>query len=236
VTNAARQARVRRAVLWSLVVVALAGVIYRRFSERPSFLPLATTIDEVAPNRLAALIVFLHGRGGGLGRGQTLAKQLRQAGLPSNVSVVSVEGPYATWLGHQWGDTPEQQAVSRARLRALVADAIGESGSPPARVVVAGFSQGAGLALDVAVEERRIGAVASFSPCASLLRGELPKRQGLRTLLVHGRADTVCPVEESRSLSRVLEVARQPVQYLEFDGGHLIPDEAIRRLVSLATE
>jgi phospholipase/carboxylesterase len=223
-------------VLWSLVVVVLAGMVYRRFSEHPSFLPLATIIDEVAPNRLTALIVFLHGRGGGLGRGQALAKQLRQAGLPSNVSVMSVEGPYATWLGHQWGDTPEQQAVSRARLRALLEEVVGERRSPPARVVVAGFSQGAGLALDVAVEERQIAAVASFSPCASVLRGELPKRQGLRTLLVHGRADTVCPVEESRSLSRVLEAARQPVQYLEFDGGHFIPDEAIGRLVSLATE
>ena len=47
-----------------------------------------------------------------------------------------------------------------------------------------------------------IGAVASFSPCLSMLRGELPKREHLRILLAHGSHDERCPVEESRSLAR----------------------------------
>jgi predicted esterase len=87
----------------------------------------------------------------------------------------------------------------------------------------------------MAVEEPRIGAVASFSPCLSMLRGELPKRRDLRILLAHGSADAVCSVEESRSLARVLEAAHKPAQYIEFDGPHTVPPEAVHALVALAT-
>ncbi len=87
----------------------------------------------------------------------------------------------------------------------------------------------------MAVEEPRIGRVASLSPCWSALRGELPRREGLRVLLAHGAGDPVCPVEESRSLARALEAARRPAQYVEFEGGHAVPMEAVRALAAFAT-
>jgi predicted esterase len=116
----------------------------------------------------------------------------------------------------------------------------GDGGPPPERVIIAGFSQGAGVAIDAAVEDARIGALASFSPCLSLLclsllRGELPRRDALRVLLAHGRSDRRCPVEESRSLARVLEKANKPARYIEFDGGHELPPKAVRALVEFAT-
>ncbi|CAN5475126.1 hypothetical protein BH09MYX1_BH09MYX1_26260 [soil metagenome] len=51
----------------------------------------------------------------------------------------------------------------------------------------------------------------------------------------HGRSDPTCPVNESRSLATVLEQANVPVRYIEFDGAHVIPPEAIDALVALAT-
>ena len=102
-------------------------------------------------------------------------------------------------------------------------------------MVVAGFSQGAGVAGDVAVEEPRVGALASFSPCGFWLRDRLPKRANLRVLLAHGNRDAVCPVNESRSLATVLKDAQVPVQYLEFDGEHTVPAEVVRALVAFAT-
>jgi len=159
--------------------------------------------------------------------------QLRAAGLPADVAIVRMEAPYSTGFGHQWGDTREDQATSRARLRARLRELLGDSDLPRARVVIAGFSQGAGVAIDMAVEEPRIGAVASFSPCYSSLRGELPKKSDLRILLVHGTSDAVCPVEESRSLARALEAAHVPARYIEFDGAHTVPPEAVRALVEL---
>jgi predicted esterase len=101
-------------------------------------------------------------------------------------------------------------------------------------VVIAGFSQGATLALDTAAEEPRIGAVASFSPCYSENRGQLPSRD-LRFLLAHGTRDPDCPVEESRSLAKVLRSVNKPVRYIEFDGKHEMPSEVIEALVEFAT-
>ncbi len=101
--------------------------------------------------------------------------------------------------------------------------------------MIAGFSQGAGVAIDLAVEDPRFGKLASSSPCQSALRGELPKREGLRVLLAHGSQDAVCPVEESRSLARVLDAAHKDVQYMEFDDEHVVPAEVLSALVALAT-
>jgi hypothetical protein len=41
-------------------------------------------------------------------------------------------------------------------------------------------------------------------------------------------ASARCPVEESRSLARVLEVANKPAHYVEFDGPYTIPAEVVR--------
>jgi predicted esterase len=232
----ASRARVwRRLVLRAIVTIAIAALLTRRLVPRPAFLPLATRVDGPPPADAAAVVVFLHGKSGRLETGERMVRALRDLGLPGNVAIVLVEGPYHTWFGHQWGDTAAQQASSRQRLRARLREPLGDRGPPPERVVIAGFSQGAGVAIDMAVEEPRIGRVASLSPCRSMLRGELPKRDDLRILLAHGAADAVCPVEESRSLARVLDEAHKPVRYIEFDGPHTIPIEVVGALATFAT-
>ncbi len=45
----------------------------------------------------------------------------------------------------------------------------------------------------------------------------------------------MCPVEESRSLARVLDAAHKDVQYMEFDDEHVVPAEVLSALVALAT-
>ncbi len=65
---------------------------------------------------------------------------------------------------------------------------------------------------------------------------ELPKRAGLRYLLTHGSADSVCPVEVSRSLARLLDEAHMPVRYVEFDGPHTVSLEAANALVAFVTD
>jgi predicted esterase len=219
-----------------LVALAIGVGLFVHFAPRPAFLPLVARLDGPEPARASGLVVYLHGRGGGLWQGRTMVNRLREAGLPGNVAILLVEAPYSTGWGHHWGDNTETQAVARARLHALFDElGLGSGGPPTGWIVIAGFSQGAGVALDVAVEDSRIGAVASFSPCLSMLRGELPKREGLRVLLAHGSGDTVCPVEESRSLARVLDAAHRPARYIEFDGPHEVPPEVVRALVSFAT-
>lgn len=231
-------ARPARPRLWArrglqvLTVLVVAALLYARWRPRPASLPLAASIDGPAPARAARVLVFLHGIGGSLSRAAPMVAMLREAGLPADVSIVLLEGPFSNGLGHSWGHTAEEQATSRVRLRARLRELLGEGGPAPARVVIAGFSQGAGVAIDTAVEEQRIGAVASLSPCLMWLRGELPRRAGLRILLAHGTHDERCPVNESRSLARVLAAAHRPAQYIEFDGGHTVPPEVVRALVT----
>jgi phospholipase/carboxylesterase len=222
----------RRVTIAVALVVAALGA-YFQLRPRPRSLPLATSVDGPDPARAAGVIFFLHGRGGSLGRAERMVGALRDAGLPADVSIVLVEAPFSTGFGHKWGDTAEDQTQSRARVRSLIHDTLGEHGPPPERVAIAGFSQGAGVAADVAAEDERVGAMASFSPCAMWLRGELPKRTDLRVLLAHGSRDPICPVSESRSLAAVLETANVPVRYVEFDGEHTMPPEVVKALVGL---
>jgi phospholipase/carboxylesterase len=238
--RASRWRRVRRWIVAGLVLAFL----YNQLAPRPAFLPLATRVDGPAPSGAKGVVVFLHGRGGSVGRtfptagAHDIVRRLRDAGLPSDYAIVTVEGPYPTPFrlgGHHWGDSNEAQATTRARVRERLDALLGPGGPLPAHVVIAGFSQGAGLAIDLAVEDPRFGKMASFSPCKSALRGDLPKREGLRVLLAHGSRDAVCPVEESRSLARVLEAAHKNAQYMEFDDGHVVPAEVLRALVALAT-
>src|SRR5580692_586671 len=109
----------------ALAAVVIAVLVVRRFTPRPEFFPLVTRVDGPPPADAAGVVVFLHGKGGGLKTGERMVSALREAGLPANVSLVLVEGPYHTWFGHQWGDGPAQQASSRHRLRELLRELLG---------------------------------------------------------------------------------------------------------------
>jgi predicted esterase len=213
-----------------LVLGVLVILFYWQFVPRPERFGLATIVDGPAPRDATGVVVFLHGLGRGFGQGEGIARRLRSAGLAPNVSIVIVRAPYRFGLfGFSWGNTPEERARSRARLRSMLGSLHAHH-----RVVIAGFSQGATLALDTAAEEPRIGAVASLSPCYSENRGQLPSRD-LRFLLAHGTRDSNCPAEESRSLAKVLGSMNKPVRYIEFDGKHEMPREVIEALVTFAT-
>jgi len=218
-----------------IAAAAVALTAYMRLCPLSTSLPLETAIDGPAPATAAGVLVFLHGRGGSIARSADLVKRLRAAGLPADLSIVLLEGPLPTPFGHLWGDNATDQATSRARVRSRLAELLGAHGPPPGRVLLVGFSQGAGIAGDIASEEPRVGALASVSPCGFWLRDQLPKRTNLRVLLAHGKRDPVCPVNESRSLTTVLQHARVPVQYLEFDGEHHVPTEVVRAIVAFAT-
>jgi len=217
----------RRLAILALACGALAFVAGAPLVSRAQ--ALATVVDGPAPRDAEGVIVFLHGLGRGTEQGGVFAKRLRAAGLSPGISVVIVRAPYRFGLfGFSWGDDAEERAQSRARLRATLASLHARKA-----VVLSGFSQGAGMALDTAAEEPLVCGVASMSPCASDNRGLLPDRN-LRFLLAHGALDSVCPVEESRSLAKVLAVAGKSVSYVEFDGRHEMPREVIEAIAAFA--
>ena len=99
------------------------------------------------PNRATAGVVFLHGRGGTaadiLGLGQSLA-------LP-DLAMIAPEAPGRSWWPTSFlaASAAMAQPLARAltQVRSAI-DALLSDGLPPHRIWLAGFSQGAGLALE----------------------------------------------------------------------------------------
>ena len=214
----------------AFVLLVLFAVVYVRCGERPSFLSLSTKIDGPSPAKARRTLFFLHGHGGTHGSVWWIADALRKAGLPDDVSIVFVEAPFSHVTGRTWGHTESDLDTSVARVRALVSDTF-DSDVAPSRVFIGGFSQGAGIAADVAAKDPRIGGVASISACRFRAAHELVRRENLALFVAHGDHDSVCPPGVSRGLVEQLRFAgRQPV-YVDFVDDHVITPTVVRRLV-----
>ena len=214
----------------ALAVLIVFAIVYVRCGERPSFLSLSTTIDGPSPAKARRTLLFLHGHGGSNGSVTWVADALRKAGLPDDVSIVFVEAPFSHVEGRTWGHYESQLQRSEDRVRELIGQRF-DPGTAPSKVFIAGFSQGAGIAADVAAKDPRVGGVASISACRFRAEPELAAREGLAILVAHGDHDSVCPPRVSRALvDRLRAAGRQPV-YVDFVDDHVITPTVIRRLV-----
>lgn len=178
------------------------------------------------------VILFLHGSGE---RGDDGARQTT-IGLPAAIRrdascypalVVMPQAPIgATWLG-------EASTVALAALDQTVA----EFGGDPARVYLAGMSMGGNGAWAMAGADP--GRFAALIVVCGFVRGQgefgaalggdpatlyprLARRiAGLPVWIVHGGADPVVPVSESRRMHEALEAAGATARYRELPGtGH----------------
>lgn len=129
--------------------------------------------------------------------------------------------------GRMWYDFQSQQGLSESQKRLLEwLSALEEkTGVPLSRTVVAGFSQGAAMALDVGLGLPLAGLVA--------LSGYLhpiqvsPNKHYPPVLLVHGNQDAVVPIELALEARDSLRQRGVKVQYHEFEMGHEVPPSVI---------
>jgi phospholipase/carboxylesterase len=132
-------------------------------------------------------------------------------------------------FGWTWfeGWPPEQTSVaaSRERLLRFLDEITGRY--PTSALIVAGFSQGAMMALDAGLRREVQGIVAMSG---GLYEPDLPD---LRTvakvpvLISHGSADEVVPVLYARRARACLEEAGFDVDYHEYPMGHQVAMEEI---------
>ncbi len=125
-------------------------------------------------------------------------------------------------------EVPPGLPEARARVSALVADAQASLGLPASRVAIGGFSQGAMLALDVAL--RTAPALAGVLCLSGTIVAEPEWRARLaaagerrRVFLSHGRRDDVLPFRIAERLRDALVGAAAEVDWVPFPGGHEIP-------------
>lgn len=99
----------------------------------------------------------------------------------------------------------------------------------PERLVLGGFSQGAMLSLDVALQAQpAVDRVIALS--GVLLADSLPALQAAREprpriFVSHGRQDQVLPFSGGERARLLLEQHGYAVQFQAFEGGHQIPNE-----------
>ncbi len=127
---------------------------------------------------------------------------------------------------------PDGLAAAREKLSALLDAVQTEFSVAGERLILGGFSQGAMLALDVALH--RPSPLAGLILLSSTLIAErewtarLPSRRALPTLLAHGFEDPLLPFSIAEKLRDRLTEAGLAVEWTPFRGGHEIPLPVLR--------
>jgi len=132
---------------------------------------------------------------------------------------------------------PEGLAPAREHVIALldgVQERFGVSGD---RIVLGGFSQGAMVSCDVALRsDRPLAGLALLSTtflCRQVWEPRMATRKGLPVFQSHGRRDELLAFEAAVELRDLLRGAGCALDWVEFNGGHEVPQAALDGLSKL---
>lgn len=184
------------------------------------------------PDEAAAAVILIHGRGAN-------APDILSLADPLGGKTVAYVAPEAT--GNVW--YPERFLVPTAANEPHLSSALGvvedlakglvEAGVPYERLAIAGFSQGACLALEFAARHpRRYGAVIGFSGGLIGSDAEIERRvgdlEGTPVFLGCSDVDFHIPVERVHASARILSALGGAVTERIYPGmGHTINDDEI---------
>lgn len=195
-------------------------------------------LDPPDGSSATAAIVAIHGRGATAEDLAPLAEALALPGVRWFFPQGWQPFPHAFGMGWAWFDLPPDHRAgileSRRRLTGVL-DELAASGVPSERTVIAGFSQGAVMSLDVALRyPRRLAGVAAlsghlFEP-ESLAAELSPAQTQLPVFLAHGTEDDVVPLVGSRAAAQALSAAGLPVELREYRMAHQIVAEELADL------
>ncbi len=164
------------------------------------------------------LVVLLHGAGGSARQGLELMLPV----APSRrLLLVAPQSAGATWDMISTGFGPDVRRLDRMLSEVL-------AGYPVDAMSIGGFSDGASYALTLGVTNGDLfDSVLAFSPgfAAPVVTHGAP-----RIFISHGDGDGVLSVDRcSRRLVPRLRQSGYDVTYEEFPGGHVVPDDIVRR-------
>jgi phospholipase/carboxylesterase len=189
------------------------------------------------------LLVLLHGLGG-----SETALFEHASSFDQRFVVLSARGPLVwgpdsyAWFTARFTD--EGPAVntkdlydSRERLMQLIAEAATTYQANLTRVYLLGYSQGAILALTLALTAPHL--LAGVVACAGRIPQEVlpwavtPEQSaGLPVLLLHGRADKTLPLHWARRARATLEGQRMALDYREYDAGHALTSSMLEDAIA----
>jgi phospholipase/carboxylesterase len=175
------------------------------------------------------LLVVLHGWGANYQDFVPFAKVLNLPGF----GYLFPNAPFAHFQvpgGRAWYALENKDFTGLAESRQLLLDWLtsleASTGVPLERTIMAGFSQGGAMTLDVGLT-LPLAALCSFSgylhyePQVQLNKTYPP------TIIIHGRQDSVVPIQAAVKAKDELSKIGVKVQYHEFEMAHEVRDEAI---------
>jgi phospholipase/carboxylesterase len=171
------------------------------------------------PDRPAPLLLILHGSGGDA-RGAVALVQ--GVAAEAGAILLAPSSRDRTWDMLVGNLGPDVAVIDRSLDRAFDRLSV-----DPARIYLAGFSDGASYALTLGLANGDLfGHVLAFSPGFSAV----PVREGKPRIFVsHGTADKVLPIARcSRRIVQSLQIEGYDVRYVEFAGGHTLPGSVAR--------
>jgi phospholipase/carboxylesterase len=198
------------------------------------------TREPSEPSPRAPLLVLLHG----VGADEQDLVPLAGAMAPQ-FSCASVRAPYEaapmgySWYAIDWRTHPAtfdlaQAEESRKAVAALLPELAARHGTAPARTFLFGFSQGAAIALAVALTRPELvrGAVIHSGAMLPGIGGRMAPPQALahlELLVLHGRDDDVVPAELGRRTRDLLApFLGDRLTHREHDGGHYVTEATLR--------
>jgi phospholipase/carboxylesterase len=189
--------------------------------------------ERPADGDAEGLLVLHHGRGSDehdlLSLGDALDRQRR-------LHVVTPRAPLTLpgWPGHHWYvvprvgyPDPETFHAAYRRLAEFHEELWAQTGIPPARTVLGGFSMGSVMSYSLGLGPDRpvpagILAFSGFVPVVEGWAPDLAGRQGLPVFIAHGRNDPVMEVSFAREARELLETGGLDVSYYDSDVAHQI--------------
>ena len=176
------------------------------------------------------LVVMLHGRGADMHDLADLAPLLADTGSVRLI-FANAPRPFEAYPGMTFGWTwfdgwpPEQHSV--AASRELLIKFIGEVREryKTSKLILAGFSQGAMMSLDVGLRTDAVGVLAMSG---GLYDVDLPQLSPKPVFIAHGTMDDVVPVAYARRARMILEEKGFDVEYHEYPMGHQVVMEEVQ--------
>lgn len=177
----------------------------------------------------APFLILLHGAGG---KGDRMIRRFRDEADRRGLILFAPDSAGVTWDAVIDAGRRRTPAFSEdvARIDAALAEALAKVNADPARLGIAGFSDGASYALSLgARNSERFSGIFGFSP-GLIVPGDVgPPR---KVVITHGEQDRVLPVAVARDvLAPMLRTAGFEVELVLFRGGHELPDEVLAQVL-----
>jgi len=204
------------------------------------------TVEVNPPGAPVATVIWMHGLGAD---GHDFEPLLPMLQLPESLPVRFVfphapEIPVTAFGGQRaraWFDFDPASGTrlpglekSVSQIRDLVQQEI-DSGIPPRRILLAGFSQGGVTAFQTALYYPRplagILALSTFmAEDGKLGSAEAEANRSIPILMCHGQQDAVLPMSLGQSSYGVLKKAGYAVEWREYPMGHEVCLEEVREI------